>query len=206
VAATNGYASVIELKGRLYASNPDEQQSTEDDTKFEGVIEAVSRAIDTLKNRRFYTTTSDETRYYTAENSSRCKILDDLLSLTTLKTDFNGDGTFETTWTATDYKVFPYNYGENRPGLEIETTPFGTQYFPSYGGAVQVVGKFGYCTTAPKAIKEACLLGSMRVWGRKDLLYGIAGNAELGTLTVIANLQKDGEFMTLLNSVSKRVV
>lgn len=200
MSITNGYCTVIEFKSRLYNSNVDAQASNEDDSQFEGVIEAVSRAIDRIKNREFFATTA--TRYFTAESSNRCKI-DDLLSLTTLKTDEDGDGTYEVTWTATDYRLFPYN---KMPYMEINTRPSGSYVFPLDDGAVQVVGSFGYSSSTPAAITEACLLGCMRVWGRKDLLYGIAGSAELGTLQVIANLKKDGEFMTMIDTIPTRIV
>lgn len=197
---TNGYCTVNELKSRLMIGNATEAVNPADNSQYESVIEAVSRAIDALKNREFFATTA--TRYFTADSTDRCKI-DDLLSLTTLKTDSDGDGVFETTWTTADYQLFPYNH---TPKMEIDTSIRGSYDFPLEPGAVQVVGSFGYSSTTPKAIAEACLLGCMRVWGRKDLLYGVSGSAEFGTVRVMVNLQKDGEFMTLLNTIPTRII
>lgn len=200
MSITNGYTTVIKLKARLFNSNLEVQADNDDDSQFEDVIEAVSRAIDQLKNREFFATTA--TRYFTAFNAKRCKI-DDLLSLTTLKTDDDADGVFETTWATTDYRLFPYNH---TPYLEIETRPNGNYEFPLDGGAVQVVGSFGYSSSVPDAIAEACLLGCMRVWNRKDSIYGTSGSAELGTLQVAGSLKKDAELMMLLGTIPTRIV
>lgn len=200
MSITNGYTTVSALKARLLNGNYDAQFDPTDNDAFENVIEAVSRAIDRIKNRQFFAVTA--TRYFTAENSQRVKI-DDLLSLTTLKTDFDGDGTYETTWTTADYRLFPYN---QTPYMEINTRPNSGYVFPLDDGAVQVVGSFGYSSTTPDIISEACLLASMRLWSRKDLIYGVAGSAELGTLQVVASLKKDAELMLLLDSIPTRIV
>jgi len=201
---TNGYTTVDKLKARLFSSNFDAQSEDADEAALESVIEGVSRAIDRIKNRVFYMTTA--TRYYTADNQHRVKI-DDLISLTSLKTDDDGDMVYETTWATTDYRLFPFNGGvSGNPYLEIIKSPYGVNLFPSYDGAVEIVGSFGYGTTVPKEISEACLLGSMRLWGRRDLVYGVSGNADLGTLAVVASLKKDGEFMLMLDAVPTRLV
>lgn len=192
----SGYCTLDELKDRLGVDD------NADDAALASVVNAVSRWIDQDRNRRFYTTTNDETRYFTAKNSDRV-VIDDLISLTTLKTDFDGDGTYETTWTATDYRLGPANL---TPKLEISRRVYGSYYFPIFDDGVQVVGKFGYVSTTPAAIKEACLLVAMRVFGRKDMLYGVSGSADLGTLQAIANLGSDGEVKALLNSVPRRVI
>lgn len=197
---TNGYCSVLELKARLLESNLDLQSDTTNDSQFESIIEAASRWIDGDRMREFYATTA--TRCFTAITPSRCKI-DDLISLTSLKTDSADDGTFETTWETTDYKLFPLNGGCY---TEINTRLSSRYEFPLYDGAVQVTGSFGYSATAPKSIKEACILISMRVWSRKDLLFGIAGNSDLGTTQVITSIAKDGEIRGLLDAIPKRVV
>ena len=202
---TNGYIDLATLKADLIIKPSDPV----DDTRLERIIEAVSRAIDKDRKRRFYTTTSDETRYFTAEFGHRC-VIADLLTLTTLKTDLDGDGTYETTWASTDYNLFPYNATLNdEPYLAIEKAIFGVNFFPTHLKGVQVVGKFGYCTltnitTAAPGIREAALLMCQRVRQRKDLIFGIAGNAELGTLQAIDKLMRDGEIQFLLNSVARR--
>lgn len=197
---TNGYCDLPTLKRRLWDSNPDLQADSTDDVALENIIEAASRWIDRDRNRVFYATTA--TRYFTAVNSGRVKI-DDLLSLTSLKTDFFDDGTYETTWTTADYRLFPANAA---PYTEINTRAGGTKEFPLSDDAVEVTGSWGYSSTAPEAITEACILISMRVWSRKDLLFGVSGSAELGTQQAISTIARDGEILMLLNTIPKRVV
>ena len=194
---TNGYCALTDLE---YESG-----DTPDNARLESIIEAVSRAIDQIKLRRFFTTAADETRYFTAGHRHRC-IIDDLLTITSLKTDEDGDGTFETTWTTSDYNLLPRDGGASqRPWLEVSKKPIGSYLFPLHDDAVQVTGKFGYSTTTPLPIKEACILGVSRVRGRKNMPYGVSGSAELGTLQIVAKLKNDGEFMLLLDSISGRL-
>lgn len=193
-----------------------------DDASLESVIEAASRWIDSKTGTRFYTVA--ETRIYTACFGHMVEI-DNLVTLTSLKTDPAGDGTFATTWAAADYRLAPYNAIVNGlPYTWIETRQGGAYSFPPASGynnviinynadyprhpqpLIQVVGAFGYAAAAPPAIKEACILASMRMWGRKDLVFGISGSAEMGTLTAITKLGSDGELQALLSTVKRRAI
>ena len=54
--------------------------------------------------------------------------MDDLLSVTTLKTDEDGDRTYEITWATTDYDLMPYNAtleSQAQPYSHLQTTPDG---------------------------------------------------------------------------------
>lgn len=206
MAIVNGYTSLDDIKHRLGIDDSD------DDTALESVITAVSRWIDSNRGRRFYTVS--ETRYYLADLDWLIDI-DDLVSVTSIKTDPNGDATYTYTWASTDYLLTPFNaVAKGQPYTHIETTPLGAFRFPVHPltttrrSRIQVTGAFGYSTitTVPQAIKEACLLVSMRVWGRKDLLYGVSGSADLGTLQAITSLGSDGEVQALLNTVKRRAI
>ena len=61
MAITNGYTDLEEYKDRFDVGDHD------DDSDIESVITAVSRSIDNICWQRFYTTSADETRYYTAD-------------------------------------------------------------------------------------------------------------------------------------------
>lgn len=203
MTVTNGYTDVATLKQRLYNGDPDAQANSTNDTQFENIIEAASRWIDGNRGRHFYT--ASETRYYTAEVGHRV-VIDDLITLTTLLTDEDGDGTFERTWTAADYNLYPYNAAiKLRPYIAIERSVPGSLTFPTLRKGVSVTGVFGFWSAVPEAITEACILISMRVWGRKDLLFGVSGNADLGTQQVISTIARDGEILLLLNTIPKRV-
>lgn len=118
----------------------------------ESLVEAASRYIDRVTWRRFYTTTNDETRTFTAK-SGEVVYTDDIISITTLKTDEDGDRTYETTWATTDYDLLPEN---TSPSTYIQVSPLGRYTFPSQRKGVQIVGKFGYSATAPEDIETAC--------------------------------------------------
>lgn len=198
MAITNGYCTLAELKDRLDITNND------DDAQLDLIVTGVSRFIDEDRGRRFYAAT--ETRYFTAGSPIMC-IVDDLLSVTTLKTDEDADGTFEQTWTASDYILAPYNANlDGKAYTYVERAPLGDYSFPTNRYGVEIAGSFGYSSTTPAAIKEACLLVSMRVWARRKNIFGVTGSADLGTVTAVASLYADGEVKALLNSVKRRVV
>lgn len=148
----NGYTDLIKLKSRLGITD-----ETEDDV-LEAIVESVSRAIDGETDRQFYAAT--QTRYYTAL-SSACLLVDDLLSVTTLKTDDDGDGVHETTWAATDYLLAPYNAvlaSTPGPYWRVELGVGGTRWLPvGVRRGVEIVGSWGYSATPPRAVASACL-------------------------------------------------
>src|SRR5688500_13366975 len=96
----NLYSSLSAAKLHLGISD------TTDDAKLLRILEAVSRDIDVYCARRFYV--ESRTRYYTARHGARLRV-DDLLSVTTLETDEDGDRVYETSWATTDYDLEPYN-------------------------------------------------------------------------------------------------
>lgn len=85
----------------------------------------ISRGIDQHCMREFWPEVA--TRYFTALEGSNLEV-DDLVSITTLKTDDDGDRTYENTWQATDYDLMPLN--ERGSYWSLSITPQGTQTFP----------------------------------------------------------------------------
>lgn len=174
MAITNGYATLAELKAYLGLPSDD----TVDDAVLEARIESASRAIEQETGRVFYATTA--TRYFTAEHGDLL-FIPDLLSITTLKTDSDGDRVYETTWAATDYDLEPFN---ETPYTRIRLTPSGRYSFPTHAKGVEVVGSWGYSSTTPNAIREACLILASRYFKRKDAPFGVAGTAEMGQMRI----------------------
>jgi hypothetical protein len=176
-----------------------------DDYTLEQMVEAISRAIEAETHRRFYTTANDETRYYSPDDSYTLMPDDDVLSVTTLATDEDGDRVYETTWAAADYELWPYNAAlDGKPYLEIRATiPVGTYVFPILPKAAKVVGKFGYSTTTPAAIREAVLLTAEKLFKRKDAIFGIVGSAETGELRQI--MKDDPQVALLLGGFTRLV-
>ncbi len=136
----NGYTTLATLRAAVSLASSD----TADDTKLQQAIEDASRLIDEEFGVRFYPRIA--TRYYTATNPY-CLMVDQLLAVTSLKTDEDGDRTYEITWATTDYDLDPANAADEnppRPYEEIRVTPDGNYTFPRYSRGVQVIGKWGY--------------------------------------------------------------
>jgi hypothetical protein len=188
MAIVNGYCTLTEIKARLGVT-----VSTYD-TILENVVEAVSRQFDAWCKRRFFTTSNDEDRYYDANTNQHVRT-DDIVSITSLATDENGDRVYERTWASTDYDLLPYNAAlDSLPYNRIEVSPLGRYRFPLHSKAIKLSGKFGFATT-PDSVNEACLIQTERIYRRKDSPFGVAGTPEFGQLRLLARLDPDVEAM-----------
>ena len=199
----NNYCTVAELKAVLGVPSAD----TADDSKMEVVIMAVCRTIDAYTGRKFWTTSGTEARVYSPIDYDIFFCPDDINSLTSVKTDTDGDGTFETTWATSDYVKMPRNASlDSKPYTYIQTTPLGNNTFPtSIPNSLQLVGKFGWGATsaAPNEVKQATLIQASRIFKRKDAPFGVVGSGEFGTVSEIAKLDPDVIF--LLSGVRRLV-
>jgi hypothetical protein len=182
VAISNGYATLNDVKSALRISD------SIDDGILELSIEAASREIDGYCERRFYQTTG--TAVYIPQDSFTTEI-DDLYTLTTLKTSPDGSG-FTQTWAASDYQLEPLNRlsgGIVSPYTRIRA--IGAFTFPvwepnnvnNYEATVEVVGTFGW-GSIPVAIKQATILLAMRQYRRYDSPLGVAGFDDVGIIRV----------------------
>lgn len=164
-----------------------------DDAVMESVIEAVSRAIDNLTIRKFLTNSIDEVRYFKADDPYHVWT-GDLVSITTLETDSNGDGIFDWTWTTSDFLLWPYNAaldGKPYSRIDVASTGSASGGFPISERGVRITGKFGW-SAVPGPIKEACLLQAARLFRRKDATFGVMSNNSFGTyLKAIPEMDPD---------------
>ena len=195
MAITNGYTTLEDFKAKYL---PD-AQDTDDDFYIEMIITMVSREIDRYCDRHFYRNTVDETHYYTAREPN-ILYTEDIASITTLKTDEDGDRTYEVTWATTDYDLLPYNAAyqpQVEPYTWIKVTPLGEYTFPLGEKGVQITGKFGYSSTAPAAITMACMYWANSSYHRHDAPFGIMGMPGLGEMRVIAAMDPFVEMLLL---------
>ena len=140
------------------------------------------------------------TRYFTPDTMLRC-FVDDLSAVTTLKTDEDGDLTYETTWATTDYDLLPANAaGRGEPYQWVDVALNGRYGFPTHVNAVQIVGNFGY-PSVPAPVTEACLILAQRIYKRKDAPFGIAGSTAFGDLQVL--VKRDPDAYVLLEPYMK---
>lgn len=203
MAITNGYITLAELQAVAIPTNV--SPTSAGNTKFEYTIEAASRLIDKYTGRRFYNV--PETRYYTSDDIQVLET-DDFTSVNALKTDTNGDGTYETTWNTTDYNLWPYNASlDGKPYMAIEVAEGSNYDFGiAYPKGVLLSANFGYvsgtqaATAAPDLIHQACLMISLRYLERKNTILGIAGNLQLGEKRVlIPDITLDPDIKTMLD-------
>jgi len=132
------YASIADLKGILGVT------STTDDTIMRKILEAASRAIDNYCNRVFITQTA--TKYF---DGAYTLWVPDLLSITTLKTDEDGDGTFENTFTTDDYLLYGVGLEDTlntypKTRLEISQDSDYGSFASGVKKGVQIAGVWGY--------------------------------------------------------------
>jgi hypothetical protein len=152
-----------------------------DDTALQNVLDATDTLIDLYCDRKTGFGTASETRYYTAEDYQYV-LTDDLVSVTTLQTDDDANGTYETTWTSgTDFVLAPRNAAlDGFPYTEIDTSVTWPRNFPKdvYLG-VKVVGVFGF-PSVPSAVVQAEIIQAGAVWNSRTAPFGVIGSADLG--------------------------
>ena len=183
MAIVNGYATLSDVKAALRITD------TVDDSLLEISIEAASREIDGWCERVF--TSSTATRIYRPTDVFTVDV-DDLQSITTLKTDSDGSGTFDVTWESTDYQLNPLNGiagGITTPYTQVRA--IGQYLFPIYEprnvnsneASIQINGVWGW-SSVPTAVKQACIILSMRQFKRYDSPTGVMGFGDLGVMRV----------------------
>lgn len=174
MAITNGYTTLAAVKAILRVTD------STDDTLLEGAIEAASRRVDSFTGRFFYQTSAAVPLF--AFDEYNLPLVNDLVSVTHLKTDDDGDGTFETTWTVnTDYKLEPYDTGlQSRPYRRIVAV--GAKSFPLFTvpmlAGAQVTGVWGW-PAVPDDVVEATNLLSIRHFARYNAALGVVGFADM---------------------------
>ena len=188
MAITNGYTDLTTLKLSLSITD------TVDDSWLEICITAASRAIDNFTERVFYQ--SEGSRVFTPYDNFVVEI-DDLASLTSLKTSTNVDGVFDQTWGANDRQLEPLNgIAGGIPSPTTHIRAVGDYWFPTAGqeATVQVTGTFGW-SAIPDAVEQACILQSARYFKRADSPMGVAGFDAMG---VVRLSRIDPDIATLL--------
>jgi hypothetical protein len=184
MAISNGYASLSEVKAAARIAD------TIDDALLEISIEASSREIDGICERVFYPS-GTAVRTYIPTDLFLLET-DDIVSVTTIKSDSTGEGGFDLTWDEADYQLEPLNNlagGITTPFTRIRAV--GSKLWPIYQprdinagqASVQITGVFGFASV-PIAIKQATIIMSLRQFKRYDSPLGAAGFGDLGVIRV----------------------
>lgn len=186
MAITNGYASLAEVKAALRITD------TLDDSLLDTAIESASRLVDGYAGRNFYAN-GTATRIFTPETDIVCE-LDDLISVTGVKTSSSLDGTFDVTWTTADYQLEPLNGKVD--GLTgwpfTRVRAVGSNGFPVHIGeaSVQITGTWGW-SAVPIAVKQATILQASRIFTRLQSPLGVLSAPDLGYIRVGTRLDPD---------------
>jgi hypothetical protein len=193
MAITNGYATRNQIKAALRIGTAD----TIDDDLIDNCAGAASRLIDGYCNRQFWSVGSSTTRVYMAENDFYCHIDDIAGTAITLKTSGATDGTFDVTWSTTDYQLEPLN--GRLDGLQWsydKIRAVGDYLFPTVNGnygeqaLVQLTAVFGW-PSVPEPVTQATIIQASRIFKRYDSPLGVAGFGDLGAIRVSRFLDPD---------------
>lgn len=178
------YCTPAQLKSRTGISD------SYDDAEILGACRAVSRWIDQHCDRVFTRRTATM-KLEPAGPYSLCT--PDLVSVTTLKTDGDGDGVFEVTWTAADYELQPVN-----ATAQLESQPYtaiaavGAYLFPlTYSTSrrsnrAEVVGVWGW-PSLPAGVAEAAAIISGDYLKLGGMSFGVAGYGDYGVIRARAS-------------------
>jgi hypothetical protein len=136
------YGDLTQLKDESMLSDP-AGGTTFDDALFRFLL-AVSESVDDYCNRFFFPHVATKTFDGTADPQLG---VPDLISVTTLLSD--DDGSYETTWAATDYQLLPQNAGESThwtfPHHAVRVRNRGTKsQFDRGQSRFQIAGTWGY--------------------------------------------------------------
>lgn len=211
----NEYVTVDELRYTL------ELPSAFADLNVAQACEAASRAVDDHTGRRFYTTTSDEIRYFSPDQWYQVRYVDgdpvgywtspyldvgDLSTVTGISVDTNDDGTYEQAWVQdTDYRLEPYNAPlDGWPYERLVLRSIAGRTFPGYDHSIRVTGKFGWSAT-PAAIKMATsMLASRWLKRMREAPFGAVGIGPDGGVVTISAV--DVDVLALLRPYSRHSV
>ncbi len=140
---TNAYADLDTLKSPAVLN----LTGSAFDSRLLALLEDVSRWIDTHCNRHFYVLTAS--RRFDGAGGTQL-LIPDLVSLTTLASDEDQDRVFETTWSNSDYLLYPLNaepqqpWGRPHSRILVDTAAGSRASFPSGPSTVEITGRWGF--------------------------------------------------------------
>ncbi len=137
---SNTYVGIDDLKLRMGITG------TSNDGVLWTTLNAASRAVDRYCNRHFFVL--EETRLFDVDDPAQVAV-PDLVSVTELLEDLEGDRVFETTRAASDYALYPLNASpgsaSGRPYGQIRSDLGNTALvFPLGRSRVSIEGRWGY--------------------------------------------------------------
>lgn len=197
----NGYCTVEELREQF-------KDATDETAKLplpllERAISATSRGIDDFTGRRFWRDPTDAltTRRYRCDDGYEVDVRD--VSTATgliVAADTNGDGTFATTWAASDYQLEPLDVDADGGAYAwTRIVAVGDRTFPTTGRrpGLRVTARHGW-SAIPDDVNQACILRAASIFKRREATFGVAGFDQMGAVVRIT--RKDPDVIDLLHN------
>lgn len=182
------YATPAALTSRL--GNPVDA----DDFELHMACFATSRAVEQYCERTFWRTSSGVARTFVPNDLYLLKlpVFCDLVSVDSLATDGGGDGTFETSWSASDYQLLPLN-----PDAAPETKPYDAvkplvRTWPvpytrlTRDDRIRITGVWGW-PAVPYAVRQSALITAAEVFRSKSTFEAQMGYDEMATMVLRRN-------------------
>ena len=193
---SNSYTSLTSLKSTLGLS------STTDDLLMRQKLESASRSIEQYCGRVFYS--YSQTKYF---DGSLSLWVPDLLSISSLKTDDDNDGTYENLWTTDDYLTYGVGdldtlntYPITR--LEINTNGDYGSFASGVKKGVQIIGTWGYGDGSQTPYVATAITGTVATTSGLTLTLSADGTIEIGNTILCESEQM---YVTALGTLSATV-
>lgn len=181
MAAAPTYCTTADVRAQL-----GDDGSKLPEALLQNAVTATSRAIERCCGRRFWADASPVARLYVTDGGDTVEV-DDISAATGLvvETDLAGDGSFATTWAASDYRLGPLNADADGGAYAWHSlTSVGVQYFPATPWpALRVTALWGW-SQVPDEVKQAAVIKSVSLFKRKDAPQGIAGFGDFGVVRI----------------------
>ncbi len=198
MAAGDAYATYLELSSYIASTN---NQTGIDSSNNQGELTAAcgaaSRAVDHYCGRVFWDADSSSARTFRTDDPWTVRV-PDFHTITSVKTDETDDGTYDTTWSASDYVLSPadgvVNGDTGWPYHTIEAVE--SRCFPTRGRRyrVEIDARWGWAAV-PGPVKQATLILAHRLFKRPDSPEGAAGFGEFGVVRIT---QRDADVQSML--------
>ena len=179
------YATLVTLKQYMGVSEE------ADDTLLEAILDRAQRAIEVYTGYVFEA--ESETRYYdqSAVNGLTLHLDRPLLTVTTLLEGDDDTTADKTTISSDDYWLQPRNEGPPYWRIQIKVNATPSWSFTT-DGWIEVEGTWGYSTTAPNDVVQACIRWAAYMYRQKDAsVFEVTAMPGAGVIQIPEGIPKD---------------
>lgn len=196
IGVSSPYVNIEELKRTLTLMG-----TTFADWDVPAAIAAAQAAIHSICGRRFdLDTTADTVRKYRPQNSVVC-LINDLIDVTSVETDQDGDGVHERLWDiGTECVLEPANaISDGWPYTRLELGFRSSVGFPFWAPqSVKVTGKFGWPEVPDGVYTAATMLATQLLKRMREAPFGVQVAVTMDAATAVRIARSDPHIMVLL--------